>query len=210
MFTLLFAAKTAQSSRYGLHTGSVLTKDPISPVSWEVGRQTCLSSSSHRWLCELRSGEFGDHLRLVVVLLKQFLNHLCFMARRIILPMAVTAIREYCFPADQYSIPSSVYLLSEPGLFISAIWATAAKVWTTEPAFTSYVYPWALATHDPVFGSFCCFLWPLLIKTDHSTPGTPYESCSFSDVLTQSSSLTVQPFSNSFKSLHLNFSFTST
>lgn len=52
--------------------------------------------------------------------------------------------------------------------------------------------------------------WPLLIKTDHSTPGTPYESCSFSDVLTRSSSLTVQPFSNSFKSLHLNFSFTST
>lgn len=41
MFTLLFAAKTAQSSRYGLHTGSVLTKDPISPLSWEVGRQTC-------------------------------------------------------------------------------------------------------------------------------------------------------------------------
>lgn len=39
MFTLLFAAKTAQSSRYGLHTGSVLTKDPISPLSWEVGRQ---------------------------------------------------------------------------------------------------------------------------------------------------------------------------
>lgn len=108
--------------------------------------QTCLSSTSHRWLCELRSGEFGDHLRLVVVLLKQFLNHLCFMARRIILPMAVTAIREYCFPADQYSIPSSVYFLSEPGLFISAIWATAAKVWTTEPAFTSYVYQWALAT----------------------------------------------------------------
>ena len=39
----------------------------------------------------------SQHLKLVVVLLKPFLNHCCFVARSIILLKEATAIREYRF-----------------------------------------------------------------------------------------------------------------
>ena len=57
---------------------------------------TCLSSTSHRCSIGLRSGEFrSQHLKIVVVLLKPFLNQLCFVAQHIILLKEATVIREY-------------------------------------------------------------------------------------------------------------------
>ncbi|KAK3570962.1 hypothetical protein QTP86_031236, partial [Hemibagrus guttatus] len=67
--------------------------------------RTCLSSTSHRYSIGLRSGEFGgQHLKLVVVVIKPFLKHFCFVARCIILLKEETAIREYSFNERVYMV----------------------------------------------------------------------------------------------------------
>jgi len=66
--------------------------------------RTCLFSTSHRCLIGFRSGEFGgQHLKLVV-LLKPFLNHFCFVAGCIILLKEATATREYRFHERMYMV----------------------------------------------------------------------------------------------------------
>ena len=46
----------------------------------------------------------SQHLKLVAVLLKPFLNHFCFIARHIMLLKEATAIREYCFHERVYMV----------------------------------------------------------------------------------------------------------
>lgn len=197
MFTLLFAAKTAQSSRYGLHTGSVFSKDPISPLSWEVGRQWI------RLVCPAHPtdacvGWDLGYLENTPDLLLWSSNSswtICaswqdaLSCRWQSQPSGNTVSQQ---TNTQYHLLFTFYQNQDYLLQQSEL-QQQSQLWfgPQEPAFTPYVYQWALATHDPVFGSFCCFLWALLINTDHSTPGTPHKSCSFSDALTQWSSLTV-------------------
>ena len=71
--------------------------------------QTCLSSTSHRCMIGLRSGEFGGKVNtspLVVVLLKPFLNHFCFVAQRIILLSQQNITQSITLPLLAFLLPT--------------------------------------------------------------------------------------------------------